>query len=130
MSGKKLLQDFVDSDPKLLIGWESQDISANREQVLLTAIREARRDLHGFGITSSMRHAFNSYILVFKPAGDILDVMKLNMAVSMLRDAVRAAKKTTEIERAQVANEGEWRVEQMPGIEDLLEEFDVESEKH
>ncbi len=95
------MESLLDTDPKLLVGWNSADLCEHRQSVLLNTVRELRRDLYALGVRSKMRHHAGMYLVAFKvDSGDILDRMKVNLIILGLKDTIRRAKETTARSRA------------------------------
>ena len=49
------MEPLLDTDPKLLAGWNSADLCENQQAVLLDVVKELRRDLYALGVRSKMR---------------------------------------------------------------------------
>lgn len=101
---KDLQEHLQDTDPKLLIGWDSKDLCKNRQAVLIMAIRGVRGDLHEMGVPSKMRHHAGMYVVVFEPdQSNILLVMKTVLAVSRIKEVISSAKESTLRDRQKAA---------------------------
>ena len=95
------MEPLLDTDPKLLAGWNSADLCENQQAVLLDVVKELRRDLYALGVRSKMRHHAGMYLIAFKvDGGDILDRMKVNLIILGLKNTIRRAKEATAESRA------------------------------
>ena len=89
----EFMKNLQDVDSKLLVGWDSADLTDARQAALMYAVRAIRKDRYEEGVPSKMRHYAGMYVLSFEPPkGDILLMMKTVVIVARTKEMIAAAK--------------------------------------
>lgn len=119
------MKSFKETDIKLLVGWNSADLTEGGQRTILIAIRDVRKRLYAEGVCSKMERCDGAYLLAFKPDGDLLLHMKVSLQVARIKQVLAAAIAATTRSRL-LRREPKIVVEQVhPVVSALLDDLDL-----